>query len=189
MLEIPGDTSSAVEDRERMAAMWDFGALRPPPGSTKLMSGSTWLQRLLAMCNTPDQHIQLATNQEEVSKLTSSQTTQKSTKIHFLGLETAGWGGASTQRGGGQKLNPLPRKFVFLGFGWREPVMSRQFCRMCPTPAHFSAPIFRLLADVPNRHSQGIRNKFGGSGFKLISLPCTLLPDVPDRRVNGQLVL
>ena len=44
-----------------------------------------------------------------------------------------GWG-SSTQRGGGQKVRALPRKFVFLGFGREEPGMSREFCRDVPDP-------------------------------------------------------
>ena len=49
---------------------------------------------------------------------------KKSTKINFLGQETAGWGGGlSTRRGGGPKVRALPRKFVLqtLGFEGGKP--------------------------------------------------------------------
>ena len=44
----------------------------------------------------------------------------KSTKIHFLGPETAGWGGGFPREGVGLKVRAIPRKFVFLGFGRLE---------------------------------------------------------------------
>ena len=54
---------------------------------------------------------------------------QNSTKINFLGPETAGCGGgSSTRRGGGRKLGALPRKFVFLGLQGEEPGISQAFC-------------------------------------------------------------
>ena len=68
---------------------------------------------------------------------------KKSTKINFLGPETAGWGGgSSTRRGGGGKVRALPRKFVFLGFRREEPGMSRDFCPDVPDPCGCSKSLF-----------------------------------------------
>ena len=63
------------------------------------------------------------------------QARKKSTKINFLGPETARWGGGLvTRRGGGRKLRARPRKFVFLGFRREESGMSREFWRDVPDP-------------------------------------------------------
>ena len=63
------------------------------------------------------------------------QARTKSTKINFLGLETAGWGGGLPHKGVVvETVRALTGKFVFLGFGRKEIGMSREF-----------VPIFRSL--------------------------------------------
>ena len=93
----------------------------------------------------------------------SHQAREKSTKINFLGPETARWsGGSSTRRGGGRKVRARTRKFVFLGFRREESGMSREFCRDVPdfwgggvrkvrtkkVRAHFSVPISERIKHV-----------------------------------------
>ena len=54
---------------------------------------------------------------------------KKEYKYYLFGSadRPVGWG-SSTRRGGGRKVRPLPRKFVFLGFPREESGMSREFC-------------------------------------------------------------
>ena len=58
---------------------------------------------------------------------------KKSTKINFLGPETARWGGGLPREGVGvEKDRALPRRFVFLGFRREESGLSRECCRDVP---------------------------------------------------------
>ena len=65
------------------------------------------------------------------------QARKKSTKINFLGPETARWGGATVgglHAKGWWPKSSCPRKFVLLAFRREEFGMSRRFCRDVPDP-------------------------------------------------------
>ena len=107
------------------------------------------------------------------------QARKRSTKINFLGPETARWGGGLPREGVvAEKFVPTLETLSSLGFEGRESGMSREFCRDVPDPwrcskslcnkklrVHFSFPKPTLWLTLCNclKRTRGLLFTFGVS--------------------------
>ena len=94
------------------------------------------------------------------------QARKKSTKIKFLGPETARWGGGLPREVfGGQKLRARPRNFVFLGFREeRNPECPGNFAGMSRTPGGVQKVCAKKKKKL--RAHSSFPNVCGGWGLK-----------------------